>query len=160
VQYPGSGIDGILDPGLGGVLRLGGALRVPDADLTAAQLSERRRYEQWDSQPPQQYPHPFEKQIAAFINLADDYSATAAANANQTAGLGGDPDPLITPPLYGGWHALAKRVLVDGNDNPLPNDTNWLHRLNLDPLYRVPAGLGAEVVEDNAESYMNAAWEQ
>ena len=24
-----------------------------------------------------------------------------------------DPDPLITPPLYGQWHALTRRLLVD-----------------------------------------------
>ena len=158
VQYPGSGIPGI--PDLGGILRLGGALRVPDSDLTPEQLIERRKYDQWDSQPPHQYPHPFEKKLAAFINLADDYSITDVSVANQNAGLSADPDPLITPPLYGRWHALTNRVLVDRNGQRLPNDTNWLHRLNLDPLYRVPAGIGAQVVEKNAESYMNAAWEQ
>lgn len=160
VQYPGSGVPGILDADLGGVLRLGGALRVPDLDLTQDQLTERRKYDQWDQQPPQQYPHPFEQQLAAFINLADAYTTTDAADANDNAGLSGDPDPLITPPLYGGWHALTQRLLLDRDGNQLPNDTNWVHRLNLDPLYRVPAGFGAQVVEKNAESYMNAAWEQ
>jgi hypothetical protein len=160
VQYPGSGVPGILDPGLGGVLRLGGALRVPDVDLTAEQLSERQKYDQWDQQPPQTYPHPFEQHLAQFINLADDYAGADAASANANTGLSDDPDPLITPPLYGRWHALTQRLLVDRNGQAEPNTTNWVHRLNLDPLYRVPAGLGAQVIEKNAEAYMNAAWDQ
>ena len=41
-----------------------------------------------------------------------------------------------------------------------PNPTNWVHRLNLDPRFRVPANFGTEVVEANAEEYMNYAWEQ
>ena len=35
-----------------------------------------------------------------------------------------------------------------------------MHRLNLDPRFRVPANYGAEVVEANAEAYMNFAWQQ
>jgi hypothetical protein len=160
VQTPGW-IAGISDAALGGVLRLGGALRVPDKDLTPEQLADRQKYENWDQNP---YPHPFEKNLAAFINLADDYAVADAGTANMDTGIGSgvsdDPDPLITPPLYGRWHALTNRLLVDRSGNALPNTTNWVHRLNLDPGYRVPGGFGAQVVESNAESYMNAAWEQ
>ena len=53
VQDPGSNMPGILDAKLGGVLRLGGALRVPDEDLDADDLAERKKYENWD----QPYPH-------------------------------------------------------------------------------------------------------
>ena len=35
-----------------------------------------------------------------------------------------------------------------------------MHRLNLDPRFRVPANFGTEVVEANAEEYMNYAWQQ
>ena len=35
-----------------------------------------------------------------------------------------------------------------------------MHRLNLDPRFRVAAAFGAEVVEANAESYMDDAWQQ
>jgi hypothetical protein len=160
VQTPGW-IPGITDAALGGVLRLGGALRVPDKDLTPDELADRQKYQHWDQNP---YPHPFEKNLAAFVNLADDYAAADPATANAQTGIGpgvsDDPDPLITPPLYGRWHALTNRLLVDRNGNALPNTANWVHRLNLDPGYRVPGGFGANVVESNAESYMNAAWEQ
>jgi hypothetical protein len=106
VQDPGSNIPGINDAQLGGVLKLGGALRVPDADLSAAQLQERQKFENWD----QPYPHPFQKALAAFIDLPDDYSANTAQAANTAtaiAGISDDPDPLITSPLYGCWHALT-----------------------------------------------------
>ena len=71
-----------------------------------------------------------------------------------------DPDPLITAPLYGRWHALTQRLLTQRDGTPAPNDTNWVHRLNLDPGFRVPAGFGAGVVQANDEAYMNDAWQQ
>jgi hypothetical protein len=82
VQDPGSNIPGIADPALGGVLPLGGALRVPDADLNVVDLAKRQKYENWD----QPYPHPFQTALAAFVNLPDDYSqqTAGAAPAHQT----------------------------------------------------------------------------
>ncbi|MGH9937783.1 MAG: hypothetical protein ACREAM_16170, partial [Blastocatellia bacterium] len=108
------------------------------------------------------YPHKFQTALAAFINLADDYSGKAAGEANQDSGISdeNDPDPLITPPLYGRWHALTRRLLLDINGDPLSPDDNWVHELNLDPRFRVPAGFGAKVVQEKQEEYMNAAWEQ
>jgi hypothetical protein len=160
VQDPGSNIPGITNPALGGVLRLGGALQVPDADLDPAQLAQRQAYENWD----QPYPDDFEKSLAAFVNLPDDYAAQSAAAANAASALGpgvsDDPDPLITAPLYCRWHALTQRLLTNRDGTPAPNPTNWVHRLNLDPRFRVPAALGAQVVEANAEAYMDDAWQQ
>jgi hypothetical protein len=159
VQDPGSNIPGITDPPLGGVLRLGGALRVPDADMSTADLQERRKYENWD----QPYPHPFQRALAAFVNLPDDYSASTAEAANAASaipGIADDPDPLITAPLYGRWHALTQRLLTKRDGTPADNPTNWVHKLNLDPRYRAAASFGTDVVETNAETYMNYAWEQ
>ncbi|HEX7312062.1 MAG TPA: hypothetical protein VF232_12885 [Gaiellaceae bacterium] len=157
VQDPAPNIPGILDPELGGVLRLGGALRVPDADLDETDLEERRKYENWD----QPYPHPFQSALAAFVNLADDYAEQAAADANDASGVAGDdPDPLITPPLYGRWHALTQRLLTKRDGTPVDNDANWVHRLNLDPGFRVPAAFGTSVVQANDEVYMDDAWQQ
>lgn len=147
VTDPGSGLPGITTPGLGGVLRLGGALQVPDADLTPAQLAERQAFENWD----QPYPDAFQQALAKFVNLPDDYAAS---------GLGDDPDPLVTAPLYGRWPSLTQRLLTNRDGTPAPNHTNWVHRLNLDPRFRVPAAYGAQVVETNAESFMNDAWQQ
>ena len=35
-----------------------------------------------------------------------------------------------------------------------------MHKLNLDPRFRVAASFATDVVEANAETYMNYAWEQ
>jgi hypothetical protein len=160
VQDPGSNIPGITDPALHGILKLGGALRVPDADLSAAELADRQTYEKWD----QPYPDEFQRKLAAFVDLPDDYAAQPPAAANAASGLGpgvdDDPDPLITAPLYGRWHALTQRLLTNRDGTPAANADNWVHELNLDPRFRVAAGFGTDVVETNAESYMNAAWQQ
>jgi hypothetical protein len=160
VQDPKSNIPPITNPSLAGVLRLGGALQVPDADLSKADLLKRNQYENWD----QPYPDPFQKALASFINLPDAYAAQSAADANAASGLGpdvaSDPDPLITAPLYGRWHALTQHLLTNRDGTAAPNPTNWVHRLNLDPRFRVAASFGAAVVETNAEQYMNDAWQQ
>jgi hypothetical protein len=160
VTNPGSNLPGIVTPGLNGILRLGGALEVPDADLSTDDKATRDKYENWD----QPYPDAFEVSLAKFINLADDYAAQTAADANAATGIGpgvsDDPDPLITSPLYGRWQSLTQRLLFNRDGTAAPNPTNWVHRLNLDPRFRVPANYGAEIVEANAEEYMNYAWEQ
>jgi hypothetical protein len=162
VQEPGSNLPGIADPELGGVLRLGGALQVPLATLDEAEQAESARYEDWD----QPYPHQFQTRLAAFVNLADDYNErdAQAAKANpdlpQAIQDDPDPDPLITPPIYGRWHAKTQRLLKDRAGARLPNDQNWVHELNLDPRFRVAAGFGTEVVKANQEAYMDAAWGQ
>ncbi len=160
VIFPGSTIPPITKAGLNGILRLGGALQVPEADLGPDDLAERQKYEDWD----QPYPDDFQKGLAQFINLPDDYNNLTPAAANAATSLGpgvsDDIDPLITSPLYGRWHALTQRLLTKANGTPADNPTNWVHRLNLDPRFRVPANFGTEVVEDNAEDYMNFAWQQ
>ena len=159
-RRPGSNLPGIDNPDLGGVLRLGGAMRAPVLNLNERELDEARRHEDWD----QPRPHKFQTALAAYINLADDYSEKSPGDANRNSGIGAevenDPDPLITPPLYGGWHSLTRRLLLDVNGYPLSPDDNWTHELNLDPRFRVPAGLGTQVVREKQEDYMNAALEQ
>jgi hypothetical protein len=170
-QDPGSNLPGFSKPELNGVLRLGGALEVPDTDLKPKEKVTRDAYEKWDDP----YPNAFEKSLAKFINLPDDYAAKTPAAANAASAItpsgsgisqpvvpdiSSDPDPLITSPLYGRWHALTERVLFNRDGTTAANSTNWVHRLNLDPRFRIPANYGVEVVEDNAEAYMNYAWLQ
>jgi hypothetical protein len=158
VSDPGSNLPGISR--LGGVLRLGGALRVPEADLDESALEERRAFEEWD----EPYPQPFQKALAAFVNLADGYSAQPPQAANKASEIEGpieeDPDPLLTAPLYARWHALTQRLLTERDGSPAADDRNWVHNVNLDPRFRVAAGFGAGVVESNAEEYMADAWQQ
>jgi len=140
VLDPGSGVPGVDNPDLHGILRLGGALRPPDSTPPAPPDV----YEQWD----RPYPRPLQEALAGLVNLPDDY---------QRAGV---VDPVIAPPLYGRWHALVQRVLRDaGGALTVPEET-WVSRLNLDPRFRVAGGLGTRVVQDRQERYMQAAWEQ
>ncbi|SKB39539.1 hypothetical protein SAMN05660776_0937 [Salegentibacter holothuriorum] len=164
VQHPGSNVRGITDPELGGILKLGGALKIPFDTLSETDKEEVNKYDNWDQDP---YPHYFQKDLAAFINLADEYSVKTAARANKDAEIGLDPqineedkDPLITAPLYGRWHALQQRLLQSREGSEVPNKQNWIHELNLDPRYRVPAGFGTGVIQKNQEEYMEAAWKQ
>ena len=168
VRTPGAGLPPIDDPRLGGVLRLGGALKVPDTALSPEEKAEADLFENWD----QPYPVPFQEALAALINLADDYSAVGVQTAhralttaiasfaeNRTV-TAADPDPLVTPPLYGRWHALTNRLLHNRDGSPISPNDNWVHELNLDPRFRVPAGTGGRIIRARQEEFVQAAWEQ
>jgi hypothetical protein len=62
-------------------------------------------------------------------------------------------DPIVTPPIYGKWHALAKKV----SD---PNNPEWIHQLNLDPRNRAVASIGTQIVRKYQEKFMEMAWQQ
>ena len=166
---PGANITWMEDPdhSLGGILRLGGALKVPEEALTDEEIVRVQKFDQWAKK---HFPvfHPFQVQLAGFLNLPDDYSfkATEVANtdARNNSDVSIDPnedaDPLITAPIYGRWHAMVERVYEDRHGTRIDNDYNWLNELNLDPRFRVPAHFGTRVVQKNQEDYMEAAWEQ
>jgi hypothetical protein len=160
-RSPGLGLPGITTPTeINGVLRLGGALRVPDRPEDV--------FDDWDDQPAsgQPYPHPFQRALAGLINLADDYLVKPPAAANAALPQApamraeGQGDPLITPPLYGRWHALTSRLLTERDGTDISPNRNWVHKLNLDPRFRVAAGFGTRVVQDRQEEFMAAAWAQ
>ncbi|MDQ3019720.1 MAG: hypothetical protein M3R36_04000 [Bacteroidota bacterium] len=165
VLHPGSNLPKIDSPAdLNGILKLGGALRVPLNTMKPDDKAEVLKYDQWDEDP---YPHPFEIAMAQRINLADDYTDPAkdVEIVNHDANIilvdgSDDPDPVITSPLYGRWHALTQRLLKSKTGSDLPNNKNWIHELNLDPRFRVPSGFGTKVVQKSQEEYMQAAWEQ
>ena len=183
VQDPGANLRGIVDaPGatdeqkLGGILKLGGALRIPDISYDPDEFAIVEKYRKWatlnDTAP---YPHLFQQDLASFINLTDSYEETDAASANSAAAInevqpaddpetefdiGQNPDPLITAPLYARWHALTQRLLKTRDSSDLDPNDNWVHDLNLDPRWRVAAGFGTKIVQENQEDYMKAAWEQ
>jgi hypothetical protein len=128
VQQPGFGVTGLSDPP---VMGLEGALRKPGAVARPAT---------WPPAPPPQ----MLEDLATVVNLQEDLLAPASGT--------GHPDPVISPPLYGRWHAIVDRLDLDG--------TGWVHELNRDPRLRVPAGYGAEVTATGAEGYMTRAWAQ
>src|SRR5262245_45888214 len=157
MQQPGWNLPG-LDPDgpLGGILRLGGALRVPESAIE--DMEDYLKYENWADAG---YPQPIQQGIANFLNLADDYQKPGASPQPIPDPDGPpDPDPLITPPLYGRWHAAVERLLTAADGSSLPNNRNWIHELNLDPRFRVPAGFATRVIQKHQEEYMNVAWQQ
>ncbi|MGV9267631.1 hypothetical protein ACWDRR_23570 [Kitasatospora sp. NPDC003701] len=162
----GPGLPGITTPAsIGGVLRLGGALQLPEQPVDAWE-----NWDNWYDKPPPAapYPHPFEQAMANLVNLAEAYRGSTPAAAHgalpgtQARALSAGVDPVITPPLYGRWHALTSRLLVDADGRPLPSpaNRNWVHRLNLDPRYRVAANFGTRVVQARQDEFMDAAWAQ
>jgi hypothetical protein len=75
----------------------------------------------------------------------------AALTAHLTTRLS-DASPLA-PPTYGGRHVRAALPFA-------PQAPAWVRTLNLDPVRRAAAGLGAEVVRRHQEEMMAAIWEQ
>ena len=65
-----------------------------------------------------------------------------------------DTVPTLSPPIYG--EHPARRHLVERTRV----DRHWLDGLSLQPRYRLAAGWGAEVVRQNQDEFMQAAWEQ
>jgi hypothetical protein len=91
-------------------------------------------------------------------NMLNDISTSftsAVANliSNQppVSTTPGTPDPMVVPPLYGRWQSGKASVTATGG---------WLNELNLDPRWRVAAGLGAAVVIKERDKLIAAAWDQ
>ncbi|MEV0172155.1 hypothetical protein AB0I00_13675 [Streptomyces sp. NPDC050803] len=80
------------------------------------------------------------------------WQRTLAASLDSAHADDGDDDPEIGPPLYGRFHALATGAA--------PGSAGWLDALNLDPRWRVAAGLGTRSVQREQEPLMASAWSQ
>lgn len=86
---------------------------------------------------------PFISALAAMTNQA-------AENIVTTGG-----ETILAPPLWGRWHAARDRLDITATAWPA-----WFHELNSDPRHRVAAGLGAEIVRQQDQQLMAAAWDQ
>ena len=62
--------------------------------------------------------------------------------------------PTLSPPIYGEFPAKRHTVA------PAKVRDHWLDGLSLQPRYRLAAGWGAEIVRQNQDEFMQAAWEQ
>ncbi|TDD39976.1 hypothetical protein E1287_02015 [Actinomadura sp. KC06] len=167
-REPGFGLPGVTTPTKpDGVLRLGGALQLPDSDENPDAWENWDNYYKLRPLPWPQYPTQWQQAMAGLINLAEAYQRQPVATANaelapRGSDLEGQTDPVITPPLYGRWHALTPQLLVDAEGDPVGDAVlhNWVHRLNLDPRFRVAAQFGAQVVQERQDELMAAAWNQ
>ena len=79
-------------------------------------------------------------------------AATLDATATVVQGGAVKGTPAFGPPIYGQWHAEQHTV-----SDAAPG---WLRDLNLDPRARAAAGLGAEIVRQHQDDFVQWSWEQ
>jgi hypothetical protein len=99
----------------------------------------------------------FLNDLEKMVNLQETLQKEETVNVQETLlnlpdHATGHPDPIISPPLYGRWHALQASLEV--------GQPGWVNELNQDPRLRVPAGVGTQVVQTGQEKYMQSAWHQ
>lgn len=73
-------------------------------------------------------------------------------NKGESTDILDNEDPWVVPPVYGGRQFLSSMRDLDSN--------TLVKELNLDFENRIAAGLGATVVQDNQEEFVNRAWQQ
>ena len=93
----------------------------------------------------------FIQELVKILDYPDDY-------------LKGDtPQSVVAPPIYGSIHAGRNRLpapKTDKPEEPPEEDRKWLWRINVDPVRRAAASLGAKVVQANQQQLMASAWKQ
>jgi hypothetical protein len=119
------------------VMLLEGAMKAPSAKPTDF--------------PPQDIPQPFFEQVEKLVNL----NRFQLENPEQ--------DPYVSVPYYGMYHAMKNNPDLPGKKEVpafKPDASTWYNELNQDPRWRVPAGFGVRVVQENQEKFMDRAWKQ
>lgn len=132
VQQPDYEVEGLDDPP---VMGLEGALRKPES-VPRPQI--------W---PPQELPL-FLEQLEEKVNLQE------LSKRSLDDGVEKHPDPILSSPLYGRWH--AKVDLLDVSKGA----EGWVHEMNRDPRLRTPGGFGTRVIQARQETFMQKAWLQ
>lgn len=109
----------------------------------------------------------YRKRLTDLVNLSEDLRKAKFPPAqfynNNPFGYTGpstpiEDDPIITPDLYGRWHAL--KDTLPNSTLALQNDNTWLFEANLDPRSRSVIGMGVKHVKENQEVLMDRAWNQ
>lgn len=88
----------------------------------------------------------FADKLAGMLNSGDALAADGTPKE--------DIVPTLSPPLYGEYPAKLHHV------EPGFLNQRWFDQLNLQPRYRLAAGWGAEIVRQNQDEFMQAAWAQ
>ena len=103
-----------------------------------------------DQQPPEEW----DLEQNQFVTKLQDYLNTSQNNLISPNLVG---DPVISPPMYGRWHARVNSL--DSPSTGYASDLNWIHELNLDPRFRLMAGIGVELIKKHQETLMQKAWQ-
>lgn len=139
MQNPGYEVDGM--SGSLRVMGLEGALKSTEMKPSPAQWPTAGTV--FDAPPAGSAGH-FLNQLEQKVNLQFDLQQPSGNS---------HPDPIVSPPLYGRWYAMAERLDVR-------QGTGWVNEVNRDPRLRVPAGAGTEVIQKEQEKFMQQAWAQ
>ena len=140
VNDPGYDVGGMTGPFA--VMGLEGALKSPETVSMPAQ---------WPpagtnfNNPPDGSPGRFLLDLEQVVNLQ------FALRQKETAAQR-HPDPIVSPPLYGQWHAAVETLAA--------RESGWVNELNRDPRNRAAAGCGTDAVQQNQERFMQQAWAQ
>lgn len=81
-------------------------------------------------------------------------------NAVKTEAATGEPDPLLTFPVYGKLYKNITELSIPADGMTFPAPAPWLHELNLDFRNRVLAAFGGRAILDNREKFLKKAWNQ
>jgi hypothetical protein len=141
MQDPGYEVEGM--SGELRVMGLEGALKSPETQSSPSE---------W---PPAgtEFENPPAGSAGRFLNqLEEKVNLQFALQQEETAETQ-HPDPILSPPLYGKWYAMAEKLGVR-------NGTGWVNELNRDPRFRAPAGAGTQVIQKEQEKFMQQAWAQ
>ena len=147
IEKPGMGLDG-----LAGTQTLGleGALKPPEF--------------QSDNWPANTADSAFREKLKDIINASQDLQdSNVAANVANPYFDSSSPqvfysgnmvdDPVVTPPIYGKWQAMVRKVTSTGGKK-------WVSELNLDPRNRAAAAVGTRIIIKEQERFMEMAWQQ
>jgi hypothetical protein len=85
----------------------------------------------------------FEERLTRLLNFPADLNPASSAGVSTLS--------AVAPPIYAARHAGQIRV---------PDTTNWLRSLNLDPRRRIAAAFGTQYVQEHQEFLMARAWDQ
>jgi hypothetical protein len=141
MQQPEYETDGMLPPL--DVMGLEGALKSPEMESSPAQ---------W---PPAGtvFEDPPEGSAGHFLNDLEQNVNLQFILQQEETDENAHPDPIVSPPLYGKWHAKADKLDVQ-------SPVGWVDELNRDPRLRVAAGAGTQVIQKDQENLMQQAWSQ
>lgn len=93
------------------------------------------------------------------VRLKDSLNESLTPTSQEHDASDDDPDPLVTSPVYGRHYRKTGSIEYPSGDS-WPDESPWVHEVNLDFRYRVAGGLGTRVVRQHQDAYMKECWRQ
>lgn len=90
--------------------------------------------------------------------LKEHLMLNSVFDENELGTIDPDHDPFVVPPVYGARHLMTKRKDFANGLNG--KKVNVVNEVNLKLHNRIPAGMGASVVKEHQEEFVNRAWKK